>query len=392
MTNKNNNFFTEQKNWSKRKLAIAQAYLASFTKILGSSFSQSCVFYVDGFAGTGIYEDGSKGSALLAAELAQKYSDQQKTYKLFCINVEASKNNFNNLVDATKELCDFLTNMYGTFSENIPEILDRISNCPAYFFIDPFGVSGADWIDMEKIIKRQEPTDLWLRFDHKTVRRLSGFFDSGSRGAESKIKKLIDLYGIKDENFLYMKLDGDTPEIRIENAVRLYTDVLETEIKKYKPFSFSAYYPIVSLEGQNKYYLVFAASHPKAVILASETIYSVERNRPKEVEEYQQKKTGQMLLLSTEPSEDELSVFITSNLAQDIWEICKGKQLSRQDIYVNLLKQHKGKWFGRFSGSHFNNALKNLEEETNPRIINRTEARSKNKSLFTFRLNGTDVL
>ena len=45
------NFFKEQKDWSKRKLSIIQLYLADFTKILGSSATQSCVYDVDGFAG-----------------------------------------------------------------------------------------------------------------------------------------------------------------------------------------------------------------------------------------------------------------------------------------------------------------------------------------------------
>jgi len=96
---------------------------------------------------------------------------------------------------------------------------------------------------------------------------------------------------------LFQKLDGDTPEERIVNAVNYYVERLETELKTINKFGYSAGFPIVSLEGQNKYHLVFAASHIKAVILASETVYSVERNRPQEMEEYQQKKTGQPFLL-----------------------------------------------------------------------------------------------
>lgn len=47
MSSNNEGFFQEQKDWSKRKLAIIQLYLAGFTKILGSSRAvQSCVYYV----------------------------------------------------------------------------------------------------------------------------------------------------------------------------------------------------------------------------------------------------------------------------------------------------------------------------------------------------------
>jgi hypothetical protein len=51
MSQDSDNFFQEQKDWSIRKLSIIQLYLAGFTKILGSSNTQSCVYYVDGFAG-----------------------------------------------------------------------------------------------------------------------------------------------------------------------------------------------------------------------------------------------------------------------------------------------------------------------------------------------------
>jgi hypothetical protein len=53
MSQDNGNFFQEQKDWSKRKLSIIQLYLAGFTKILGSSTMQSCVYYVDGCSSTG---------------------------------------------------------------------------------------------------------------------------------------------------------------------------------------------------------------------------------------------------------------------------------------------------------------------------------------------------
>lgn len=46
-------FFQEQKDWSKRKLSIIQLYLTDFTKILGSSTTQSCVYDVDGFSSNG---------------------------------------------------------------------------------------------------------------------------------------------------------------------------------------------------------------------------------------------------------------------------------------------------------------------------------------------------
>jgi len=385
MSQDKDDFFQEQKDWSKRKLSIIQSYLASFTKILGSSTSQSCVYYVDGFAGKGIYSDGSKGSPVLAAELAQKYRDQQKKYLLNCINVESDDENFQNLENATSQYSLIVENLKGTFSTNIPLILNYLGRCPTYFFIDPFGVKGTDWVDMVKIIHRIAPTDLWLRFDHKIVRRLCGFFESGSRGADGKVNRLLKLYGAQRADNLFTRLDGNSPEERIDNAVYYYVEKLEEEFRRVKKFGFSAAFPIVSLEGQNKYYLVFAASHPKAAIVANETIYSVERNRPQEMEEYRRKKTGQLALFSSEPDEKELSKFIAEELSKDIWQLCSGVQIERKEIYLKLLNNNKKKWFGNFSGAHLNLALLMMEKENMPRLIKRTGVISKNSTRFEFR-------
>ncbi|HEX6607100.1 MAG TPA: hypothetical protein VF276_09330, partial [Chloroflexia bacterium] len=49
-------FFSEVKDWSKRKHQILDMYLASASKILGSRWKT--VVYLDGFAGRGTYGEG----------------------------------------------------------------------------------------------------------------------------------------------------------------------------------------------------------------------------------------------------------------------------------------------------------------------------------------------
>ncbi len=70
-------FFSELKDWSRRKLTLLQKYLDAAAKIL------SDVYYIDGFAGRGTYgtleEKLEPGSPLLAAQLAQRS---------LCVNIE----------------------------------------------------------------------------------------------------------------------------------------------------------------------------------------------------------------------------------------------------------------------------------------------------------------
>ena len=385
MAQDGDNFFEERKDWSNRKLAIVGGYLAGFSKILGSRTTNRCVYFIDGFAGAGQYKDGSKGSPLLSAELALRYQNEQKPYHLNCINIEQDADNFRNLTAVTTPFTGLVQNYFGSFSSNLNAILRQIRQCPALFFLDPFGVKGTDWLDVTRIIHRQAPTDIWIRFDHKTVRRLSGFFDSGSRGADSKIQNLLNLYGINRPDNLYQLLQGNTPEERIDNAKNLYVKKLEEEFIKSRKSGYSAAFPIISLEGETKYHLVFAASHEKAAMLASQTVYSAERNRAKETQDYQQRKSGQFFLFPPEPNEDELVAFIAEKLRIDIARLCAGEQLSRRDIFMRLIRCNGKKWFGRFSSSHLTKALTLLEEGIDPMIKSKTGTNSQDKTLFTFR-------
>lgn len=380
-----NNFFEEQKDWSRRKLAIVGSYLAGFSKILGNRSFQQCVYFIDGFAGAGQYKDGSKGSPLLSAELAFRYQNEQKPYRINCINIEENEDNFQNLVSVTAPFNGLVVNYSGTFSANLDLILNQIGNCPGLFFIDPFGVKGLDWVDIMKITHRRAPTDLWIRFDHRNVRRLSGFFDSGSRGADSKFQNLQNLYGVHRPDILSQLLHGNTAEERINKALNLYVRNLEEEFIKSRNTGYSAAFPIVSLGGETKYHLVFAAAHQKAAMLASKTVYSAERNRTLERQDYLQKKSGQLFLFSPEPTEDEFFIFIVEQLRSDIVRLCAGQQLSREEVFMLLIQDNGKKWFGRFSDKHLNRALTLLESEKTPIIQSKNGPNSNDKTIFTFR-------
>ena len=87
-------FFDKMHEWSERKLQLLQRYVDPAAKILGSIKQ---IYYVDGFAGRGTYRDGSKGSPIRIAELAQQYEKEGKSYSFRCINVEEDDEYFANL-------------------------------------------------------------------------------------------------------------------------------------------------------------------------------------------------------------------------------------------------------------------------------------------------------
>ena len=215
--NLSDEFFLDLKEWSKRKLNIIEKYIGGFSNILGSRNNE--IYYVDGFAGKGIYDKGEKGSPVLAAEISESLRIGGKPFTLFCINVEKDPDNYSNLCLATKRFGKYVLNYEGSFDENIDKILFQVKSKPTVFFIDDFGVKGTDWDAVEKVIVRKDSTDVWIRFDHKTVRRLCGFYESDAKDALGKLNTLQNLFGITDLDYLWTRLGcGDTAEQRIATS------------------------------------------------------------------------------------------------------------------------------------------------------------------------------
>lgn len=379
-TQNSNEFFAELKEWSERKLRILEKYLDPFVKILGSTRTGGQVYYVDAFAGAGIYEDGSQGSAIRAAELARQYRSENKTYQLKCINVEADRQSFQNLQANTQKYDDLVLNLFGTFSENAEQILNQISDSPALFFLDPFGVKGINWRTLKKIIHRNAVTDLWIRFDHTAVRRLDGTFSSTHAGASKTFRILCDTYGIYDRAELHSLLSGQDAEARKQNAINLYTKRLSRELSAARNKGVAAAYPIRSIVEQDKYFLVFATGHPRGAIIASELVCGMEETYQRELEEYKAAQPRQLPLFEKQkPTKEEIFQDKVTRLADDIWSLCRGQYLSRVEVYERILP----KWFGKLRSKHVTSALKKLS--TDNRIVKITGAPSSRKTHFRFR-------
>jgi three-Cys-motif partner protein len=351
-------FFDELREWSERKLNILEKYLDPFTKILGGQTRK--VYYVDAFAGAGIYSDGAKGSAVRAAELARKYQDEGKSYRLSCINVEANKKNYQNLGENTSEFgADLVLNLQGAFADNADPILDRIEGSAALCFLDPFGVKGIPWSIIQKLVHRGSPTDFWIRFDHSTIFRLAGFQNSNAPAAQRNVRTLLETYGVAEQEVLFAKLDGPDAKTKRQNAVALYMERLKEEFAWSRGEGFAGYYPIKSVTGQDKYFLVFGSGHAKGLTIASELICSIEETYQHEVEEYQAQQPRQLSLFeNVKPTREEVFQDKVDRLQKEIQAKCANMRLSRMEIYQRILPS----WFGKLRATHMTNTLKAMEK------------------------------
>jgi three-Cys-motif partner protein len=372
-------FFSELKEWSARKLSIIKKYVDGFSIILGSWHKE--IYYVDGFAGRGVYDKGEKGSPVLAAEASQSFQQNNKPFTLMCINIEKDHDNFTNLSLETKSFGKLVENFEGLFEENIDTILMKVRGKPAVFFIDDFGIKGAGWESVEKVIARKASTDIWIRFDHKTVRRLAGFYTSDAKDAQGKLNTLQNLFGITDSKHLQARLYGTTPEERIDNAISLYIEQLEQTFGNFGKNGFAASYPIISIDGQRKYHLIFACAHLKAAILASNIVNSIEETFQHEKEEYKEQQSGQMSFFTSEASEKQIRDDKVNKLKESIFLLPKNKPMIREELHYAILIQDKS-WFGKIGRKHLTQALKELLSEVSAKIKS-TGAPGNDESVFT---------
>lgn len=217
-------WFDELKEWSERKLILLEKYLDGAVRIMQI---MGPVYYVDGFAGRGTYGKAGQpqvaGSPLRAAKLAQRYIDEGRSYSLHSINIECDPGTFQGLQQATAPYQHIAQNYLGTFADNINVILRDLGQRPAVCFLDPFGVGGMDWAAVQRLIRRQSATDLWIRFDVDEVRRRDGWYDKlGQPGADKQFEILLRVYGYTDRDKLHAILNGPpTSEARKQAALDL---------------------------------------------------------------------------------------------------------------------------------------------------------------------------
>jgi three-Cys-motif partner protein len=373
-------FFKELKEWSERKHKLVIDYLTGFTRILGGS-TKGTVYYVDGFAGPGIYDDEARGSPIYAAEYAQTLVG--KPYQLHCINVEQDPELFANLEESTQPYHAVTTNCPGVFADLVNEILEKIGCCPAIFFLDPFGLKGIEWECIFPILSRPHITEVLLRVDPYYLSRLAGFLDSDSRDAAGKCQRLTRLYGFPDPGpwARVWHTEGQAGLVNLYMA-RLLEAMLRSGRKSYV-----CRYAIRSLEGQFKYLLMFGTRDRKGAVLMSDIVYSRERSYECDVEEYKEellrrqaaRQLSMFDVLCLDPTEDDLTRALVHSLKESIWQEFSGRSALQIEVREAMLSQG---WFGKASRSHFTQVFKELEEEG--RIVGRSGARSRDYTRFTF--------
>ena len=328
--------------WSRWKHEILINYLKVMPAVLRS---YGLIYYVDGFAGPGRYEDdGVEGSPLIAAKHAKGLSYSHRGYDLRCINVEFDPGVFEDLECATKPYADYVDNFHGSFSKFVPEILQRIGDQPTLFFLDPIGIVDLTWESLIPVFQRLPITELLIRFDAQTASRLTG---------EGRYlhKSFNSVLGEADSDY-WTRYVADFTMRPFDKKSRL-TRAYEDKLREY--FEFVARIPIRSSDNQLKYYLLFATRSLKGIKVMNDAVNAVEDLRARTLEEERLQNSHQQMDMFSLGllDHDEMDLRALKKAVEQV--MSDGKPIIRDDLRARVALL--GANFGRFSVSHFTAVL-----------------------------------
>ena len=354
--------FTQLRDWSERKHQVLKDYLPAFCRVL--SRRAETIWYVDGYAGAGIYRDpnnpdapGHPGSPVLAAKIIQTLP-----YPIRCINVEGDQENFGSLQRETAHFAN-VESIHGDFNAVIDQILSRVAEMPAFFFLDPFGTKDLPMEGLvDKIALRTKPTDILLRYATETVRRVAGAYEKDAKRGSAHGRNLDKWFRGQDWRTIIEQHTGDE---RDEALIRYYLKQLVTISNS--RMRFACAYPIRSTEGLTKYHLVFATGDRLGMKVMSDILYKAEAKYVEEHAAYiEQKEAGKLKGQTmfdfanphTEPSAaDQLTAKI-AKIEQSILDQRQHRTHWEFDDLCCTLIEHG--WFARFSEKEFRDACKGL--------------------------------
>jgi len=250
------------------KHLILDKYLKTWISIRGGN--AKTLAYIDGFAGRGIYQDGSPGSPIIAMRAGQDKINNIRRgpggMEIFhCIFVEKNEDNYlclKSQVESLAPSCGSVTTLLrcGTFEETAREFIklsDGTSTIPTLFFIDPFGWDGVPFDAIKGILDNPQ-TEILLTF---MVRDMNRFLESTPH--RDSLNKLFG--GPCYENCIQ-------DEDREKSLLNLYLNLIRTQTKAEHVLPFVMYGSEVR---RPIYYLIFATHHPLGLRKMKDVMHTV---------------------------------------------------------------------------------------------------------------------
>ena len=138
------------------------------------------VHYLDGYAGPGVYGDGTPGSPALAAQVGDLVAHIRDVRVTFVEKERANAEALASFVESTQLNASV---HHAELSDVIDKVLDTCQGAPLLAFLDPFGLAvGFD--QLVKVANRKAPTDILVNVSLSALRRNAGHLTTTSSNAQ----------------------------------------------------------------------------------------------------------------------------------------------------------------------------------------------------------------
>lgn len=273
-------FFDHKKSWSLYKDRLLKNYLPLYlSKILST---KKDTLFIDGFAGRGVFDDGTEGSPLIVkscVENAMLHSNYDN--KIIPIFIESKKKNAKVLEQVLN--CDWCYVVNGDYKKQAFDIIGRNSHRNIFLYVDPFGIKHLQYNIFEKLAENKNSVELLINFNS------FGFIREGCRLLNVEIDDELDAFAeaetqdtfVNDIENMNRIANGDYWQeyiLMVKDKIYTAKDVEPMFVKDYmetlgEDFEFIFQFAIKTGEGNvPKYRMIFATNHIQGALYMSETM------------------------------------------------------------------------------------------------------------------------
>lgn len=343
-------FFEGKRPWSLIKDKVLHDYMQPYLAKVNRRREQ--ILLVDGYAGPGLFDDGTLGSPLIMCQLAEKFAPEK--YRAVFVNKQYEHHVRLSSALQDRGLLRSATPIHSDARKHLAQLASNIGNQTLFLYLDPFGLRGCEFALLTPFLQRSASvsTELLFLIHMPIVHRLAMTQQhrAGMRNhrlASSYFDCLTQVLGGEYWKDILWK-DGLQREEREQSLIDAYTK----RIREYLPFTY--YCPVQETqESVLKYYIVFATRHEDAVLLMNEIMAKAYHDHM-----HQQRHSGTLW-----ESQDWRDVRGINNFADDLDEIVlatvrRHSGRSAAVIWPIIVKSN----FMRFTKKEFNEALARLEK------------------------------
>jgi three-Cys-motif partner protein len=259
-------FFEGKRPWSHIKDEVLSNYMQPYLAKVNKRGHP--ILLIDGYAGPGIFEDGTFGSPLIICKTAETYA--RGNYHAFFINKD--KKHHEKLYRALRQRgwLGSAQPLLGDTRLRLQQIYRTFKDQTVFLYLDPFGPSGCDFALLKPLLDRDTDfsTEIMLTMNVPGIHRLaSRHTEEGGRKDEETIRsnrdKLTKTFGGDYwKDIINQGIDAEEREIQLITAY-------QEKLVSYSFFTGAC--PVRDKTDRRiKYFIIFASRHRHAVLLLND--------------------------------------------------------------------------------------------------------------------------